>query len=71
MTATTPMPNPNDLLTTEEAAKVLRMTLEGLRWAIYAGTAPRSAKIGRRRLFRRADIDAFIEGRFDAADARP
>ncbi|KAA9135742.1 helix-turn-helix domain-containing protein [Microbacterium caowuchunii] len=67
MTSTTPAPQPNDLLTTEEAAEVLRMTLEGLRWAIYAGTAPRSAKIGRRRLFRRADIEAYIEARFEAA----
>lgn len=69
MTATTTKNNPSDLLTTEEAADALRMTLDGLRWAIYNGTAPRSAKIGRRRLFRRADIEAFIDARFAAGES--
>lgn len=70
MSGTTPVHNSNDLLTTEEAAATLRMTLEGLRWAIYNGSAPRSAKIGRRRLFRRSDVDAYIEARFAADGAR-
>ncbi len=55
------------LLTLSEAAERLRRNDSQLRWMIHQGTAPRSALIGGRRMFREADVDAFIEEAFDDA----
>lgn len=52
------------LLTLEETAELLRKTPAQLRWMIHRSTAPRSALIGGRRMFREADVDAFIEAAF-------
>jgi predicted DNA-binding transcriptional regulator AlpA len=57
------------LLTLAETATMLRKSVKQLEWMIYAGTAPKSAKIGGRRMFRRADIEAFIEAAFTAEEA--
>lgn len=54
------------LLTVDEVAEVLRKTPAQVRWMIHAGTAPRSAKIGGRRMFRSSDIDAYIQSAFEA-----
>lgn len=56
------------LLTLEEAAAVLRKSPAQLRWMIHNSTAPKSAKIGGRRMFRDIDIDAYIVAAF-AVDA--
>ena len=53
------------LLTLEEVAALLRKSEAQLRWMIHSGTAPKSAKIGGRRMFRAADVDAFIAAQFD------
>jgi predicted DNA-binding transcriptional regulator AlpA len=53
------------LLTLSETAEVLRKTESQLRWMIHAGTAPKSALIGGRRMFRASDIEAFINLQFD------
>lgn len=53
------------LRTVNEAAEQLRTTPAGMRWKIHQGTAPRSAKIGGRRMFRQSDIDAFIAAAFE------
>ncbi|HEY4269965.1 MAG TPA: helix-turn-helix domain-containing protein [Galbitalea sp.] len=53
-----------ELLTLTEAAERLRKSDAQLRWMIHQGTAPRSALIGGRRMFRSADIEAFIEAAF-------
>lgn len=55
------------LLTLEEVAEVLRRTPSALRYQIHRGTAPRSAKIGGRRMFRESDVNAWIDHQFDAA----
>ncbi|WP_307805160.1 helix-turn-helix domain-containing protein [Microbacterium sp. BLY] len=55
------------LLTLDETAERLRKTRTQLEWMIHAGTAPRSAKIGGRRMFREADVDAFIDAAFSGA----
>ncbi|MFN3948023.1 helix-turn-helix transcriptional regulator [Microbacterium sp.] len=54
----------NKLLTFKEAAQQMRTTDSGLRWMVHQGTAPRSAKIGGRRMFRQSDIDAYIAAAF-------
>lgn len=54
----------SDLLTVDETAAILKRSPAALRYMIHAGTAPRSATIGRRRVFRRADVEAFIAAAF-------
>ena len=56
------------LLTLSETAEALRKTESQLRWMIHAGTAPKSALIGGRRMFRANDIEAFINSQFDNAE---
>lgn len=55
------------LLTLSETAVRLRKSDAQLRWMIHAGTAPPSAKIGGRRLFRSSDLDAYINRAFSDA----
>ncbi|CAN5381377.1 hypothetical protein BH09ACT6_BH09ACT6_18770 [soil metagenome] len=57
------MPN---LLTLKETAELLRKSEAQLRWMIHQGTAPKSALIGGRRMFRQADVDEYIEAAFTA-----
>lgn len=56
------------LLYIEEAADRLGKSVDGLRWMVYSGTAPRSAKIGRRRVWRESDIEDYIEAQFAVTD---
>jgi len=58
-----------DLLTTAEAAEFLHIPLPSLRHWVATNTAPPSAKIGRRRMFRKTDLEAFVQSKFDAASA--
>jgi excisionase family DNA binding protein len=57
------------LLTLSETAERLRKTDPQLRWMIHQGTAPQSALIGGRRMFRAADVDAYIAAAFDGEAA--
>lgn len=58
---------PKKLLTTAEVAAEYNVPLATLRYWIARGTAPKSAKIGKRRMFRRADIDAWVDEKFGGA----
>jgi excisionase family DNA binding protein len=57
------------LLTLGEVAEQLRKSEAQLRWMIHAGTAPRSAKIGGRRMFRAEDVETYISAAFDSCEA--
>jgi len=54
------------LLTLEETAEKLRKTPSALRYMVHKGTAPNSALVGGRRMFREADVAAFIDAQFAA-----
>lgn len=54
-----------ELLTVAEAAEVLRKSEAQLRWMLHTKTAPKSGLIGGRRMFRRSDIEAFINAAFE------
>lgn len=56
-----------DLLTLPEAATYLNMTEKALRWLRYTEKAPRAAKINGRVMFRRHDVDAWIDRQFEDA----
>jgi excisionase family DNA binding protein len=47
-------------LTVEELAAEFRTSPETVHYWIKAGKAPKSFKVGRRRLFARADVDAWL-----------
>jgi excisionase family DNA binding protein len=55
------------LLTVAEAAEVLGRTEGQLRWLIHSGKGPKSALVGGRRVFRLADLEAYVEEAFDEA----
>ena len=51
-------------MTLAEAAAQMRKTPAALRWQVHNNTAPRSALLGGRRVFRQRDIDAYIADAF-------
>lgn len=52
-------------LTTEDVAKIARTSPATVRYWRHTGTGPRSAKIGRRVLYREADVTAWFEQKYD------
>lgn len=57
------------LLFVEEVAEILRKSPASLRFMIHAGTAPRSAKLAGRRMFRESDVLGWIEEQFEKESA--
>jgi excisionase family DNA binding protein len=49
-----------DLLTITEAAELLRAPVATLRYWRHLGTGPASFRLGRRVLYRRDDLDAWV-----------
>lgn len=58
-----------DLLTTHETAEFLHIPLATLRHWIATNQAPPSARIGRRRMFLKRQLEDFVQAKFDAAAA--
>lgn len=56
-----------DLLTKEEAAAFLHIPVNTLSHWVALNQGPRSAKIGRRRMWRKSDCEAWLNKQFDAA----
>jgi excisionase family DNA binding protein len=57
-------------MTTAEVAQLLRMPVESVRWWRHVGKGPKSFKLGRRVLYAREDVEAFIEqARFEQGRA--
>jgi excisionase family DNA binding protein len=66
-----PIANPRpDLLTITEAAALLRAPVATLRYWRHLGTGPRSFRLGRRVLYRRDDLNNWIQSRHDQDDSR-
>ncbi|WP_018769259.1 helix-turn-helix transcriptional regulator [Arthrobacter sp. 162MFSha1.1] len=57
-----------DLMTLEEVAEMLRKSPAQLRWMRHSGTGPKSAKVGGRVMFRRADVIAWVDAQFAEAE---
>ena len=53
----------SDLLTIAEAAALLRAPVATLRYWRHLGTGPRSFRLGRRVLYRRDDLNDWIDAR--------
>lgn len=50
-----------DYMTTAEVADLVRAPVETVRYWHYVGRGPQSFKVGRRRLYERAEVLAWIE----------
>ncbi len=51
----------NKLLTTTEVAEMTRLPEATIRWFRHAGKGPRSARLGRRVVYRESDVLQWIE----------
>ena len=59
--------DPPELLTITEAADVLRTPVATLRYWRHQGIGPRSFRLGRRVLYRRDDVHAWIDAKREDA----
>lgn len=64
------MDNPEDLLTTTEIAEITRTPASTLRYWRHIGTGPHSFRLGRRVVYRRADVTAWLDEQSEVARAR-
>jgi excisionase family DNA binding protein len=72
MTDHTPGPDSTaELLTIGEAAQLLRAPVATLRYWRHLGTGPRSFRLGRRVLYRRDDLHAWIDAQHGQVTAGP
>lgn len=56
-----------DMLTTQEVADLCRTSLDTVRYWAWIGKGPHSLKVGRRRLYRRDDVKAWLEEQYQAS----
>lgn len=62
--------NSNDpLMTVEEVAEYTRLSPATVRWLRHARRGPVASVLGRRVLYRRSDVDAWIESQRDKQPA--
>ena len=54
-----------DLLTLQEVSEMTRIKEATLRWYRHTGTGPKSAKLGGRVMYKRADVIAWLEDQFN------
>lgn len=59
-----------DYITTDELAALLRTPAETVRYWRHVGKGPKSFKVGRRVLYAREDVEAFIADARSLAEAR-
>jgi excisionase family DNA binding protein len=60
----------SEYLTLEEAADYLRRPVDTLRYWRKLGRGPKAARVGRGLLYRKAELDRFVQERETTADAR-
>ena len=61
--------DPSDLLTITKAADLLRAPVATLRYWRHLGTGPTGFRLGRRVLYRRTDLHAWIDSQRERATA--
>ncbi|CAN5643124.1 hypothetical protein BH10ACT8_BH10ACT8_25580 [soil metagenome] len=54
------MNDPNDLLTTAEVAEITRAPASTVRYWRHLGVGPRSFRVGRRVVYRRCEVTAWL-----------
>lgn len=63
-------PSAGDYMKTAEAAAYIRVAESTMRYWRLTRTGPPYAHIGRRVVYRRADVDSWVESQIAEADAR-
>jgi len=58
-----------DLLFGEEVAEITRIPLATLRFYRHNGTGPKSFRLGNRVVYKRTDVEAWIESRYNDDNA--
>mgnify|MGYP002355399842 CR=1 FL=1 len=61
----------SDLMFTEEVSAKCRVPEPTLRWWRHVGTGPKSFRLGRRVVYKRADVEAWIEEQYQASVKEP
>jgi predicted DNA-binding transcriptional regulator AlpA len=64
------MNEPHGLLTTAEVALILRAPVSTVRYWRYLNTGPKSFKLGRRVVYRRSDVHAWLAEQEAAGSGR-
>lgn len=60
----------NELMTTAEVGEYLRTPVATMRfWRAGGEVGPRSFKLGKRVMYRRSDVEAWLQQQYDAAEA--
>jgi predicted DNA-binding transcriptional regulator AlpA len=54
----------SDILYTEEVAALTRKSVATIRWLKATGRGPKCGKLGRRVVYRRSDVEAWIAAAF-------
>ncbi len=54
----------SDILFTEEVAALTRKSVATIRWLKATGSGPKCGKLGRRVVYRRSDVEEWIEAAF-------
>lgn len=60
----------HQLMTMDEVAEWLRKSPAQMRWMRHNGTGPKSAKIGGRIMYRRTDVEAWLDAAFETGEAK-
>lgn len=66
-----PRPNDEELLVMREVADMARMTLDTFRYVYYRGNGPEGFRMGKRVVFRRGKVRAWIAAREASARREP
>jgi excisionase family DNA binding protein len=61
------MSEQSDLITLDEVAKITNTQINTVRYWRATGQGPRFARIGRRVMARRSEVEAWIEAQFEGA----
>jgi predicted DNA-binding transcriptional regulator AlpA len=60
----------SELLLLEEVSELTRIPVPSLRFYRHNGTGPKSFRLGNRVVYKRADVEAWIESRYEAEVGR-
>ena len=55
----------DELMLLTEVAEMTRLSEDTIRWLRHTGTGPRSGKLGRRVVYKRSDVQAWIDAGFE------
>lgn len=71
MTATpTTTPTVHQLMTMDEVSEMTRIPVNTLRFYRHKGDGPKAAKIGGRVMYRRDDVEAWLDAAFETGQAK-